>query len=144
MGHTPKKENEQITDHANPDVNEPQHSKEPGRRGIPEPPQSEQQRQKLHRCCPTAPQACCSCWWGRALPGSTAVCTCSVLPLCRCNRQRYTPFTPEKEESGEIPRAQSCIANKTSSLTGMAQWSVVYYPLLLQCSPQRLLTLIIL
>ena len=29
-------------------------------------------------------------------------------------------FTPESEVTGDIPRAQSCIANKTSSLTRMA------------------------
>ena len=36
-------------------------------------------------------------------------------------RSRQLLFTPEKEVTGEIPKAQSCIACKTSTLTRMAQ-----------------------
>ena len=39
-----------------------------------------------------------------------------------CNRLCIpSSSTPEKEVTGEIPKAQSCIAYKTPTLTGMAQ-----------------------
>ena len=43
-----KNKNKSITDHANPEGNGPQRSKERGRRGSTGPPQPEQQRQKHH------------------------------------------------------------------------------------------------
>ena len=58
-------------------------------------------------------------------------CTCLLGPmglipgdvgLIRCFQWNNTRvFTPEKEVTGEIPEAQSCIANKRSTLTRMAQ-----------------------
>ena len=50
---TQHNEKKGITDHANPEGNGPEHSKERGRRGSTGPPQPEQQRQKHHRKCPS-------------------------------------------------------------------------------------------
>ena len=44
-----KNKKKEITDHANPEGNGPQRSKERGRRGSTGPPQPEQRRQKHHR-----------------------------------------------------------------------------------------------
>ena len=44
-----EKKKEEITDHANPEENGPQRSKERGRRGSTGQPQPEQRRQKHHR-----------------------------------------------------------------------------------------------